>query len=81
MMRAALDPHVGGRAMAERCKDPQFLLDRAVSKLRAEALERGEPLPAYYRIEICDQPTIKHPGRMRRQRDRAAAKPSSNSAD
>jgi hypothetical protein len=41
-MREALDPHVGGQAMAERCKDPQFLLDFAVSQLRAESIERGE---------------------------------------
>jgi hypothetical protein len=37
--------------MAELCKDPQFLLDRAVSQLRAEAIERGEVPPMYYRIE------------------------------
>jgi hypothetical protein len=71
-MRKALDPHVGGQAMAERCKDPQFLLDRAVSQLRAEAIERGETPPSYYRIEICDQPTIKRPGRMRRKRKQSS---------
>jgi hypothetical protein len=69
VMRAALDPHQGGRAMAELCKDPQFLLEREISRLRAEAIERGEIPPLYYRVELCEEPTrIKHPGRMRRKR-------------
>jgi hypothetical protein len=76
LMRAALDPHQGGRAMAELCKDPQFLLERAISQLRAEALERGEVPPMYYRIEPYEEPvTVKRPGRMRRKRAEKARTP------
>jgi hypothetical protein len=68
-MRAALDPRRGGQVMAELCKDPQFLLEREVTRLRSEAIERGEMPPMYYRIEPYDEPvTIKRPGRMRRKR-------------
>jgi hypothetical protein len=73
-MRAKLDPHVGGQAMAELCADPQFLLEREISRLRAEAIARGEQPPMYYKIVPYNEPTIiKHPGRMRRYRDRVEA--------
>jgi hypothetical protein len=72
MMRAALDPHVGGQAMRELCKDSQFLLEREISRLRAEAIARGEVPPMYYEIKLLGAPRIRKPGHMRRYRDRKA---------
>jgi hypothetical protein len=55
--------------MAELCKNPQFVLERKITQLRAEAIARGEVPPMYYHIEPYDVPvTIKKPDRMRRKR-------------
>jgi hypothetical protein len=68
-LEAAADRAKGNAVLAELCRNPQFLLEREISRLRAEAIERGEVPPMYYRIEVFDRPTtIKHPGRVRRQR-------------
>jgi hypothetical protein len=73
---AAADPVKGGQAMRELCHDPQFLLEREISRLRAQAIARGEAPPMYYRIELFPEPTrIRYPGRMRRYRDRKAKQP------
>jgi hypothetical protein len=54
--------------VAQLCRDPQFVLERHIAQLRAEAAERGEPLPLFYRIEFYGEPTtIKQSGRMRRK--------------
>jgi hypothetical protein len=59
--------------MAELCKDPQFLLEREISRLRAEAIIRGEIPPSYYKIVPYPGPTlIRNPGRMRRKRNERA---------
>jgi hypothetical protein len=68
-LEAAADRVKGNAVLAELCTNPQFLLEREVSRLRAEAIERGEVPPLYYRVELCSEPvTIKRPGRMRRKR-------------
>jgi hypothetical protein len=66
---ARFDPHRGGQASAERCRDPQYLLEREITRLRAEASERGEPLPSYYQIIPYDKPMkVRYPGRDCRKR-------------
>jgi hypothetical protein len=68
-MRAALDPRVGGAVHAKLMADPQFALEVAISKLREEAIARGEVPPCFYRIEPYDGPVlVKNPGRKRRKR-------------
>jgi hypothetical protein len=62
--------------MAELCKNPQFVLERTISGLRAEAIERGEVPPSYYMITPLDRPTmIKHPGRHARRKRAQKAQP------
>jgi hypothetical protein len=75
-LEAKADRAKGGQVMAELCKNPQFLLERAITRLRSEAAERGEPLPSYYRIVPYEIASVRRPGRMRRKR-----KQLSNSAD
>jgi hypothetical protein len=80
-MEAKADRAKGARAMAELCKNPQFLLERMISGLRAQAIARGEVPPMYYMITPLDRPTmIKQPGRDARQRRaREAARAAENS--
>jgi hypothetical protein len=71
---AKADRKKGNAVMAELCRDPQFLLERTISRLRAEAIENGMPPPQYYRVEVYDKPVkVRYPGRSRRKRRVRAA--------
>jgi hypothetical protein len=75
-LEAAADRAKGNAAMAELCRNPQFLLERMISGLRAEAIARGEVPPMYYMITPLDRPTtIKNPGRTARRKREAKSQP------